>query len=331
VFAEVPGARSLSRGDRGTIFVGSRKTGKVHALRDSNGDGKADTIRVVAEDLHVPNGVAFHDGDLYIAEVSRIVRLPAIEDHLDDPPSPEVVRDDLPTDEHHGWKFLAFGPDEMLYVPVGAPCNICLREDNPQYASILRMQPDGSELEVFASGVRNTVGFTWHPETGEMWFTDNGRDHLGDDLPPDELNRAATPGLHFGYPYCHGIDISDPEFNGLPCSDFTPAALALGPHVAALGLRFYSGPKVPQAHAGKLLIAEHGSWNRSEPIGYRVMEVTLTDNTPTTYEVFAEGWLEPSGDAWGRPVDLEILPDGSILLSDDLAGRVYRITPPPGS
>ncbi len=327
VFAEVEAARSLTRGPEGTIFVGARKTGNVVALTDADGDGRAETIRTIAEGLHVPNGVAMHGGDLYIAEVSRILRIPQVEQHLDNPPPPEIVRDDLPTDEHHGWKFIAFGPDGYLYVPVGAPCNICLREDDPRYASILRMRPDGSDVSVFASGIRNTVGFTWHPETGEMWLTDNGRDHLGDDLPPDELNHAPTVGMHFGYPFCHGTDIADPEFNTRPCSEFTPAAQTLGPHVAALGLRFYSGPNVPQDHRGKLLIAEHGSWNRSEPIGYRITQVTLEGDTPTTYEVFAEGWLKSDGKAWGRPVDLEVLPDGSLLVSDDAAGLVYRIAP----
>ncbi len=328
VFAEVEAARSLCRAPGGTIFVGSRKTGKVVALTDADGDGRAERTRTVAEGLHVPNGVAVHNGDLYIAEQSRVIKLPAIEQHLDDPPAPVVIRDDLPTDDHHGWKFLAFGPDGWLYVPVGAPCNVCLREDDPRYASILRMRPDGSELEIFAEGVRNTVGFTWHPETGEMWFTDNGRDHLGDDLPPDELNHAPTAGLHFGFPNCHGTDIRDEQFGELACSEFTPAAQELGPHVAALGLRFYTGANVPQEHHGKLLIAEHGSWNRSVPIGYRITEVQLDGDTPISYDVFADGWLRADGSALGRPVDLEVLPDGALLVSDDGAGLIYRIAPP---
>jgi glucose/arabinose dehydrogenase len=236
------------------------------------------------------------------------------------------VYDKFPTDRHHGWKFIRFGPDGMLYVPVGAPCNICLREEDPRYASITRMRPDGSGLEVFAHGVRNTVGFDWHPETKELWFTDNGRDWMGDDLPPDELNRAPQQGLHFGYPFFHGSSIPDPEFSkGRNAADYIEPVQNLGPHVAALGMRFYTGKMFPSEYHHQIFIAEHGSWNRSQKIGYRVMLVRLDGNHATSYEVFAEGWLE--GDAvWGRPVDVEVLPDGSLLISDDHAGAIYRIT-----
>lgn len=326
VFAyDVPGARSLALGKRGTLFVGTRKQGKVYALTDGDGDGRADAVNVIAEGLNNPNGVAFRDGALYVAEISRVIRFDGVEDRLDDPPAPAVVNDTFPRDKWHGWKFIRFGPDGKLYVPVGAPCNVCERADK-RYASIMRMNADGSGLEVFASGVRNTVGFDWHPDTGELWFTDNGRDWMGNNLPPDELNRAPTTGLHFGFPYVHGKDIPDPKYGkkGKPPS-FTPPARELGPHVAALGMRFYTGEAFPPAYRGAIFIAEHGSWNRTTPIGYRVTAVRLDGNDAISYEVFAEGWLQ-GRKAWGRPVDVLVAADGALLVSDDKAGAVYRIT-----
>lgn len=325
-YADVPGARSLTLGEHGTVFVGTRDDDRVWAVRDEDGDGRAERVIAIARGLDSPNGVAMRDGDLYVAENSVVSRYDDIESRLDDPPAPVVVRDDFPTDRHHGWKFIAFGPDGKLYVPVGAPCNICLSE-NPIYASIARMNPDGSELEVFAHGIRNTVGFTWHPQTGELWFTDNGRDRLGDDIPPDELNRAPSAGLHFGYPFVHGHDVEDPEFFGrLPEGLVpTPPVQALGPHVAALGLRFYTGTMFPPAYRGQIFVAEHGSWNRSAKIGYRVMLVRLEGNTAVSYEPFATGWLRGES-SWGRPVDVLVLPDGSLLISDDQGGKLWRVT-----
>jgi glucose/arabinose dehydrogenase len=323
---EVPNARSMTLGEKGMLFVGSRRAGKVYAVRDADGDGRAESVRVLAEGLRSPNGVAFRKGALYVAEISRILRYDGIEDRLDDPPEPAIVRDDLPRDRHHGWKFIAFGPDGKLYVPVGAPGNIVLREDDERYASILRMDPDGSNVEVFAHGVRNTVGFAWHPKTNELWFTDNGRDWMGDDSPADELNRAPKAGLHFGFPFVHGRDTPDPDYGKeTDRKDFVPPARELGPHVAALGMRFYGGEMFPEAWRGRIFIAEHGSWNRSVPIGYRVMSVRLEGNRAVSYEVFAEGWLRGRR-PWGRPVDVEVLPDGSMLVSDDHAGAIYRIT-----
>jgi glucose/arabinose dehydrogenase len=235
-----------------------------------------------------------------------------------------VVTDRLPKDRHHGWKFIAFGPDGKLYVPVGAPCNIC-EPDADRYANIMRMNADGSGLETFARGVRNTVGFDWDPRSRDMWFTDNGRDWMGDDSPPDELNHAPRAGMHFGFPYCHGGTISDPEFGRRrPCSDFTPPAQNLGPHVAALGMRFYSGEQFPAQYRNQILIAEHGSWNRSKKIGYRVSLVRLENGKATAYEPFATGWLQGE-DPWGRPADVLVMPDGSLLVSDDFAGAIYRI------
>ena len=210
-------------------------------------------------------------------------------------------------------------------MPVGAPCNVCERAD-ARYASITRIKPDGSGMEVFASGVRNTVGFDWHPVTKELWFTDNGRDMMGDDVPPDELNVAPARGLHFGFPYCHGGTIADPEFGAKrPCADFAAPARTLGPHVAALGMRFYTGTMFPAAYRNQILIAEHGSWNRSTPIGYRIMKVTLAGNRVTGYEPFVEGWLQ-GRKPWGRPVDVLVMPDGALLVSDDHAGAIYRIS-----
>ncbi len=279
---------------------------------------------VIASGLREPAGVAFRDGALYVSAVSRILRFDDIERRLSDPPPPIVVSDRFPTDGHHGRKFIAFGPDGKLYVPVGAPCNIC-EPDPDRYANIMRMNRDGSALEVYARGVRNTVGFDWDPRTKELWFTDNGRDRLGDDLPPDELNHAPGAGVHFGYPYCHGGTLPDPEFGaGRPCSEFRPPAQNLGPHVAALGMRFYTGTQFPAAYRNRIFIAEHGSWNRSRKIGYRVTMVTLDGNNAVRYEPFAEGWLQGES-AWGRPADVLVAPDGSLLVSDDHAGAIYRI------
>jgi glucose/arabinose dehydrogenase len=325
VFAEVPGARSLALSSGGVLYVGTRERGgKVYAVVDQNADGRADAVRVVADGLNVPNGVAWRAGALYVAEISRILRFDGIDARLADPPAPVVVSDRYPSDRHHGWKFIRFGPDGRLYVPVGAPCNICLSE-SPVYAGITRLQPDGS-FEVFASGIRNTVGFDWHPRTGELWFTDNGRDLLGDELPPDELNRAPQAGLHFGYPFCHGQDIADPEFGGRrPCSQFVPPAQELGPHVAALGMRFYTGAMFPAEYRDQIFFAEHGSWNRSKKIGYRVALARLQGDRVAAYEGFAEGFLEGER-VWGRPVDVEVAADGALLVSDDHAGAIYRIT-----
>jgi len=326
IYAKVDNARSMALGDKGTVFVGNRKGDKVYALIDKDKNGEAETKYVLASNLNTPNGVAFRNGSLYIAEIDKIWRMDNIEDHLADPPAPVLVTDQYPSDGHHGWKYIAFGPDGKLYVPVGAPCNICNdNERDPRYASITRINADGSGQEVYAHGIRNTVGFDWHPQTGELWFTENGRDWMGDNSPPDELNHADRKDMHFGYPYCHSDDTKDPEFGtGKDCSQYVKPAVKLAPHTAALGMKFYTGTQFPQEYRNQIFIAEHGSWNRSEPIGYRVMLVRLEGNTVKSYEVFAEGWLE-NGKAWGRPVDILQLPDGSLLVSDDHANVVYRI------
>jgi glucose/arabinose dehydrogenase len=321
---DVKGARSLALGSRGTVFVGTRAEGRVYALVDANRNFRAEKIYVIAQGLNSPNGVAFRGGSLYVAEISRILRFDNIESRLDNPPAPVVVNDSFPTDQHHGWKFIRFGPDGLLYVPVGAPCNICEPPD-PRYATIMRMHPDGSGLEIFARGVRNTVGFDWNPKTNELYFTDNGRDWMGNNQPPDELNRAPVRGMHFGYPYCHGKGLPDPEFGKKRrCSEFTPPALELGPHVAALGMRFYTVTQFPEKYRGQIFMAEHGSWNRFPPIGYRITLVRFKGDRPDSYEVFAEGWLQGLT-AWGRPVDVQVIEDGSMLVSDDRTGTIYRI------
>jgi glucose/arabinose dehydrogenase len=337
VFASgVTNARSLAHGTKGTIFVGSRSQGKkVYAVTYKDGSPAADRVVTIASGLNDPQGVAFRDGSLYVAEVSRITRYDNIEARLDNPPEPVVVTTDLPTETHHGQKFIAFGPDGWLYVPVGGPCNVCERSDDPRFATILRMKPDGSSPEVFASGVRDSVGFDWHPQTHELWFTDNGRDLLGDDLPPDELNHAPRKGLHFGFPYCHAGDVKDPEFgNKRACSEFAAPAGKLDPHGAAIGMRFYTGTMFPPEYRNQIFIAEHGSWNRTTPIGYRVMVAKIQGNRMASFTPFAEGWLQgvasKSGDTtrgqtWGRPADVLVMPDGALLVSDDLAGVIYRI------
>jgi glucose/arabinose dehydrogenase len=326
LYAEVPDARSLCLGTNGTLFVGNRNGNSVYAVVDKDKNGVADKVYTIASGLNTPCGVAFKNGSLFVAEINRILRFDNIESNLQHPPSYKVVYDKLPDDGLHGWKFIAFGPDGKLYVPVGAPCNVC-DEKNPVYASITRMNADGTGFEIFARGIRNTVGFDWNPSTKEIWFTDNGRDNLGDDVPADELNVAPRAGMHFGFPYCHQGDISDPEFGRRHnCSEFTPPVLKLGPHVAALGLRFYTGNMFPADMKNQVIIAQHGSWNRTTPIGYRLMLVKLQNNKAVSYTPFAWGWLEKNGNVTGRPVDVQVAPDGSLFVSDDKAGAVYRIT-----
>ncbi len=317
---DLPNARSMARSARGTLFVGTRTGGgRVYAVREGQG-GKRE-VRVIASGLNAPNGVAYRDGALYVAEIDRITRYDDIDARLDRGtetlPAPVTIAT-LPKDRHHGWRYIAFGPDGKLYVPIGAPCNVCDR-DRDGYSMITRMNADGSGREVVARGVRNTVGFRWHPKSGDLWFTDNGRDMLGDDVPPCELNRVSRVGEHFGFPFCHGDDVVDPEFGKLgQCSQITRPVQSLGAHVAPLGLLFDA--------RGDAIIAEHGSWNRSSKVGYRLTRVRLEGNRAVGYEEFAGGWLQPDGKVTGRPVDLLGLPDGSMLVSDDLAGVIYRIS-----
>jgi len=322
---DVPGARQMAVGPAGVVFVGSRSEGKVYALVDRDGDNRVDQVLVVASGLNSPSGIAFRDGALYVGAVNRILRFRDVARDLARPPKAEVVSDAYPSDAHHGWKFIAFGPDGKLYVPVGAPCNICA-PPGPLHATITRLDLAGGRPEVVARGVRNSVGFDFDPATGDLWFTDNGRDWLGDDQPPDELNHLTKVGEHFGFPFCHGNGIRDPEHNaGRSCGEFTAPARELGPHVAAIGMRFYTGRMFPEKYRGGIFIAEHGSWNRSTPIGYRVSFVKIENGRATSYESFASGWLTGST-ASGRPADVLVMPDGALLVSDDKAGRIYRIT-----
>jgi glucose/arabinose dehydrogenase len=311
-------ARGLAFAPDGTLFVGS-KSGSVHAVLPDR------RVLEIARGLTLPVGLDFHENSLYVSSLNRVVRLDNILADLDNPPRPVTLPLELPGDRHHGWKFIKIGPDGRLYVPVGAPCNSCVRTD-PRYASILRVGSDGGDAEVYAAGVRNTVGFDWHPDTGRLWFTDNGRDRMGDDLPPDELNRVERPGQHFGFPYLHGRSVRDPEYwEKRPATPFAAPRLELPAHVAALGMRFYTHDRFPPEYQGGIFIAEHGSWNRSEKIGYRVSFVELDGERVLSYTVFASGWLQGQR-AWGRPADVEVGPDGALYVSDDLAGAVYRIS-----
>jgi len=320
----VPNARQMALGPPGVVFVGSLSEGKVYAVEDRDGDHRAERVHVIASGLNMPSGLAFRDGALYVAAVNRVLKFPDVARDLTKPPKPEVVSDAYPSDRHHGWKFIAFGPDGKLYVPVGAPCNIC--ELTGLYGTLTRLDVGGGKPEIVARGVRNSVGFDFHPQTRELWFTDNGRDWLGEDQPPDELNRLTKDGQHFGFPFCHGDGIKDPEHNaGKSCAEFTAPARLLGPHVAAIGMRFYTGTMFPEKYRNSVFIAEHGSWNRSKPIGYRVSFVKIEDGKAVSYEPFAAGWLKGST-ASGRPADVLVTPDGALLVSDDKAGRIYRVS-----
>jgi len=320
---DVPQARSMAVSPGGTVFVGTRG-GSVYALTNRGGGPKADGTFVVARGLHAPNGVAFRAGSLFVAEVEKIWRYDEIERNLASPPRPVLVADGFPREEGHGLRVLRFGPDNWLYMGIGVPCNVCVRPD--PYGTIVRIRPDGGAREVFARGIRNSVGFDWDPATKELWFTDNGRDWLGDDAPPDELDRAPKAGMNFGFPYCHGGTISDPELGRLhPCSEFTPPEQKLGAHVASLGMRFYTGTMFPAEYRGGVFIAEHGSWNRSRKVGYRITFVAVHEGRAVSYVPFAEGWMH-SERVWGRPVDVLVMPDGALLVSDDQAGAIYRIS-----
>lgn len=324
--SDVNNARALALGDNGTVFVGSRKAGLVHALVDKDQDFIADEKIVVAENLNLPTGLTFHNGDLYVMEIDKLWKYENIEENLDKIPEPKLISDQFPDKTHHGWKFIRFGPDGHLYIPVGAPCNVC-EEEEEIFATICRLNIETGAIEIIARGVRNSVGFDWHPRTGELWFTENGRDWMADDRPPDELNRLTEPGQHFGFPYCHGGMYLDPDFGkGKNCDDYIAPAQKLGAHVAAIGMRFYTGSQFPEMYKNQILIAEHGSWNSKEKVGYQVSLVTLDDDgNAINYEPFAKGWVL-DGSVWGRPADVQILEDGSLLVSDDYANAIYRIS-----
>ena len=336
IYAEnVTNARQMALGDNGTLFVGSYRMdlGNIYAIVDEDGDHKADKVHTIwtrdkelpdGTQITMPSGLAFKDGSLYVGAISHVLRWDNIEANLENPGDPVIVTDEFPDARHHGWKFIAFGPDDKLYVPVGAPCNVCPEREG--FMNIQRMNADGSGREIVARGVRNTVGFDWHPETGELWFTENGADSMGDDMPADELNRVSEVGQHFGYPFVHQGDVLDPrQGQGKDISDYEPPAQKLGPHVAALGMRFYTGDMFPTEYKNRIFIAEHGSWNRSKKIGYRITMVTQDGEKGTKYEPFATGWLQGES-PWGRPSDVMQMPDGSLLIADDRADVIYRIS-----
>ena len=327
----VPNARQMALGryadGQSVLYVGSMTAGNVYAVELKQ--DRAAAVHIIASRLTKPVGVAYREGKLYISAVSRMLRLDGIDDRLTNPPQPIVVTDRFPDEAHHGWKFIAFSPDGWLYVPVGAPCNICNPDE--RYANIQRMKPDGSAMVVVARGVRNSVGFDWRPTDSSLWFTDNGRDMLGDDVPSDELNHVLKPGQHFGYPYCHQGDTPDPEFGAKrKCEEFVAPVVKLGAHVASLGMRFYTGKQFPEAYWNNVFIAEHGSWNRSKKVGYQIVRVVLDNQgRAVRHEPFISGWLQKDATGkelvWGRPADVLVMPDGSMLISDDLAGAIYRV------
>lgn len=326
---DVPNARQMALSGSGALYVGSRRAGKVYAIPSALTNPQP--ARVILKDLNMPSGLAIHQGDLYVGAVNEIIRVPAVDEQLSKmasksgttPVRSTVVTDQLPSERHHGWKYLGFGPDGKLYVPVGAPCNICLSED-PRFASILTMDVSTGDTSLHAHGIRNTVGFDWHPETGQLWFTDNGRDMLGDDVPAEELNRVTRPGAHYGYPFVHAGTIKDPEFG----TESDPAAfvapeLAIQAHSAALGIAFHHGKGLPESYRNAVFIAEHGSWNRTSKVGYRV-SVALETDAGLEYRPFAEGWLAGQ-DNWGRPNDVLVTADGALLISDDQSGAIYKV------
>ncbi len=326
IFADnLPNARSLALGDNGTVFVGTGTEGVVYAVQDTNNDGFADKRHVIATKLYMPNGVAYKDDTLYVAEVNRIIRFEHITQQLAHPPKPVVVFDQFPSEQHHGWKYLRIGPDNKLYTSVGAPCNIC-EPDKPMFSSLVRLNTDGSGFELLARGIRSSVGFDWHPETKALFFTDNGRDYLGDDLPPDELNQWTTVDEHFGFPYCHGGDTPDPDYSfNKKCRQFTAPVWKFKAHIAPLGVHFYGGKQYPVDYHQQLFVAQHGSWNRSEPQGYRVALVKFHQGKPVSEQVFIDGWLTKDNEVLGRPVDILELLDGSLLVSDDKLGVIYKV------
>jgi glucose/arabinose dehydrogenase len=317
-------ARAIRRGDKGTIFVSSLfVAGKIYAIVEKGGKRE---VKTVLSGLELPSGIEFRNGSLYVATPKKVMRYDKIEDNLDNPPQPVDVFTDLPGEIPHGWKFLRFGPDAKLYVPVGAPCNIC-EPDPAKFAQIFRINADGSGRELVAAGVRNSVGFDFHPVTKQLWFTDNQRDWLSEDMPLDELNVVKNPGKdHFGFPYCHSGIMADIQHGwGKSCADYVKPAATLGPHAAPLGMKFYTGRSFPAKYRGAILIARHGPWNRTKK--YADVAVAYLDGQSrvTTVEPFITGWVKDN-EYLGRPVDIHQQPDGSILVSDDHNGAVYRVS-----
>ncbi len=325
VFARIPAARSLSLSPSGTLFVGTRGAGKVYAVLDTDKNFVADKIYTLAQDLGMPNGIAFHKGDLYVADIHQVLRFKDVENNLAKTTNFEVIYKKLPRKFHHGWRYIAFGKDGLLYMAVGAPCNVCLEKD-PIFATIIRINLETKTHEIIAQGVRNSVGFDWHPLTSELWFTDNGRDFLGDNLPPCELNSLSQKNQHFGFPYCHGKNIADRDFNQKTCDSFVPPRYEFPAHVSPLGMRFYTGKMFPKKYRNQIFVAEHGSWNRTKKVGYKVSLIELENNRVISYTDFIKGFLQPGEEVLGRPVDIIVDHTGALLISDDRAGLIYRVT-----
>ncbi len=321
----MPGARAMARGATGKIYIGTRIIGRVYEVTD---EGSRRTSRVVVDKLTQPSGVAIQGDSLYVMAIDKVLRYDGIEKNPNVQPVDMTAKFELPPEQHHNWKYIAFGPDGKLYVPFGAPCNIC--EPLPQYAQIRRYNADGSGMEVIARGVRNTQGFTWHPKTGDLWFTDHGRDWMGDNGPEDELNRMPKAGLNFGYPYCHAKGVLDADFNKADgCKGVTLPVANMGPHTAVMGVIFYTGSMFPKEYQNTMFIARKGSWNRTVKIGFDVVNVRLAaDGNSAKVKPFMSGFLEDPKEAkfWGRPAYLLQMPDGAVLVSDEQLGAIYRIS-----
>jgi glucose/arabinose dehydrogenase len=320
----LPGARAMARGAKGKIYVGTRQIGRVYEVTDQGGKR---TVRIVAEKLLQPAGVAFADGSLYVAAIDKMLRYDGIEDKPEVAPVDLTREFNLPPEQHHNWKYIAFGPDKKLYVPFGAPCNIC--EPPEQYAQIRRYNRDGSGMEVIARGIRNSIGFDWHPQTGELWFTDNGRDWMGEEGPEDELNRVSRTGLDFGFPYCHANGIPDSQFKkDAPCKGVTMPVALLGPHAAALGMIFYTGNMFPAAYKNTIFVARKGSWNRTKLFGFDVASVKLeAGGKSAKVTPFMTGFLNVQENKfWGRPAYVLQMPDGALLVSDEQNGAIFRVS-----
>jgi glucose/arabinose dehydrogenase len=320
----MPGARAMTRGDNGKIYIGTRGLGRVYEVTDN---GAQRTSRVVVDKLVQPAGVAFRNGSLYVMAIDKVLRFDGIEANPGVAPVDMTAAFKLPREAHHNWKYIAFGPDGKLYVPFGAPCNICVPGD--EYAQIRRYNADGSGMEVIARGVRNTVGFAWHPTTRELWFTDHGRDWMGDDSPEDELNRISSVGQNFGFPYCHADAVADKDIKkDRPCDGVTLPVKTMGPHAAVMGAHFYTGDMFPAEYKNALLVARKGSWNRTQKFGYDVVTVrTDAEGRNARIEPFMTGFLTPGTNEFsGRPVYMLQMPDGALLLTDEQLGAIYRIT-----
>ena len=320
----LPGGRAMARGDQGKIYVGTRIIGRVYEVTD-NGDRRS--VRVVVDKLTQPAGVAFANGSLYVMAIGKVLRFDGIESN----PNAQAVdltdKFNLPPAQHHQWKYIAFGPDKKLYVPFGAPCNIC--EPEQQYAQIRRYNPDGSGMEVLARGIRNSVGFDWHPKTGELWFTDHGRDWMGDDTPQDELNRISKSGLNFGFPYCHAEGVPDQDIKRAdPCKDVTKPVALMGPHAAAMGVLFYTGNMFPAQYKDTMFVARRGSWNRTKMAGFDVINVRASPDGKNAKVIpFMTGFMDPKENTfWGRPVYLLQMPDGALLVSEEQTGTIFRVS-----